>query len=86
MVAALHNLHVLLLKKRGVERSDASGDGKMFEWSIAQKREGQNRLCQCLYRTMAQSVQLRNSVSFLRTQKGTNLNRPREGARRENMT
>jgi len=27
VMMALHNLHVLLLKKRGVEKSDASGDG-----------------------------------------------------------
>jgi hypothetical protein len=31
---ALHNLHVLLLKKRGVEKSDASGDGTGYSLTI----------------------------------------------------
>ena len=31
---ALHNLHALLLKERGVERSDASGDGTGYSLTI----------------------------------------------------
>ena len=35
VMMALHNLHVLLLKKRGVERSDASGDGTGYSLTIS---------------------------------------------------
>jgi transposase len=36
---ALHNLHVLLMKKRGVERSDASGDGTGYSLTISKHYE-----------------------------------------------
>lgn len=36
---ALHNLHVLLLKKRGVEKSDASGDGTGYSLTISKHYE-----------------------------------------------
>jgi transposase len=36
---ALHNLHVLLLKKKGVERSDASGDGTGYSLTISKHYE-----------------------------------------------
>jgi transposase len=36
---ALHNLQVLLLRKRGVERSDASGDGTGYSLSISKHYE-----------------------------------------------
>lgn len=39
VVMALHNLHVLLLKKRGVERSDASGDGTGYSLTISKHYE-----------------------------------------------
>ncbi len=35
VIVALHNLHVLLLKKRGVDKSDASGDGTGYSLSIS---------------------------------------------------
>jgi transposase len=39
VMMALHNLHVLLLKKRGVERSDASGDGTGYSLTISKHYE-----------------------------------------------
>jgi transposase len=39
VMMALHNLQVLLLKKRGVERSDASGDGTGYSLSISKHYE-----------------------------------------------
>jgi transposase len=39
VMMALHNLHVLLLKKRGVDRSDASGDGTGYSLSISKHYE-----------------------------------------------
>ena len=36
---ALHNLHALLLKKRGVERSDASGEGTGYSLTISKHYE-----------------------------------------------
>lgn len=36
---ALHNLHILLLKKRGVKRSDASGDGTGYSLTISKHYE-----------------------------------------------
>src|SRR5215467_7133864 len=39
VMLALHNLHVLLLKKRGVEKSDASGDGTGYSLSISKHYE-----------------------------------------------
>lgn len=35
VIMALHTLHVLLLKKKGVERSDASGDGTGYSLTIS---------------------------------------------------
>jgi hypothetical protein len=39
VVMALRNLHVLLLKKKGVERSDASGDGTGYSLTISKHYE-----------------------------------------------
>lgn len=39
VVMALHNLHALLLKKRGVEKSDASGDGTGYSLTISKHYE-----------------------------------------------
>jgi len=39
VMMALHNLHVLLLKKKGVEKSDASGDGTGYSLSISKHYE-----------------------------------------------
>lgn len=39
VMMALHNLHILLLKKRGVEKSDASGDGTGYSLSISKHYE-----------------------------------------------
>ncbi len=39
VMMALHNLHVLLLKKKGVERSDASGDGTGYSLTISKHYE-----------------------------------------------
>jgi len=39
VMIALHNLHVLLLKKRGVDRSDATGDGTGYSLSISKHYE-----------------------------------------------
>src|SRR5207247_1327526 len=35
VIMALHNLHVLLLKKKGVEKSEASGDGTGYSLTIS---------------------------------------------------
>jgi transposase len=39
VMMALHNLHVLLLKKRGMEKSDASGDGTGYSLTISKHYE-----------------------------------------------
>ncbi len=39
VMMALHNLHILLLKKRGVEKSDASGDGTGYSLTISKHYE-----------------------------------------------
>jgi len=39
VMMALHNLHVLLLKKKGVDGSDASGDGTGYSLSISKHYE-----------------------------------------------
>ncbi|MHB2036666.1 MAG: ISNCY-like element ISFac3 family transposase [Nitrososphaerales archaeon] len=39
VIMALHNLHVLLLKKKGVEKSDASGDGTGYSLTISKHYE-----------------------------------------------
>lgn len=39
VMMALHNLHVLLLKKKGVEKSDASGDGTGYSLTISKHYE-----------------------------------------------
>ncbi len=39
VVMALHNLHALLLKKRGIEKSDASGDGTGYSLTISRHYE-----------------------------------------------
>ena len=39
VIMALHNLHILLLKKKGVEKSDASGDGAGYSLSISKHYE-----------------------------------------------
>lgn len=39
VMMALHNLHVLLLKKRGVERSDTSGDGTGYSLTVSKHYE-----------------------------------------------
>ena len=39
VMMALHNLHVLLLKKKGVEKSDATGDGTGYSLSISKHYE-----------------------------------------------
>ena len=39
VMMALHNLHVLLLKRKGVERSDASGDGTGYSLTISKHYE-----------------------------------------------
>ena len=39
VMMALHNLHVLLLKRKGVERSDATGDGTGYSLSISKHYE-----------------------------------------------
>jgi transposase len=39
VMMALHNLQVLLLKRRGVERSDASGDGTGYSLTISKHYE-----------------------------------------------
>jgi transposase len=43
VMMALHNLHVLLLKKKGVERSDASGDGTGYSLTISKHYESAAR-------------------------------------------
>jgi transposase len=43
VMMALHNLQVLLLKKRGVERSDATGDGTGYSLSISKHYESITR-------------------------------------------
>ncbi|MDG7001390.1 MAG: hypothetical protein JRN15_20020, partial [Nitrososphaerota archaeon] len=39
VIMALHNLHVLLLKKKGVEKSDATGDGTGYSLTISKHYE-----------------------------------------------
>jgi transposase len=39
VMMALHNLHILLLKKRGVEKSDTSGDGTGYSLTISKHYE-----------------------------------------------
>ncbi|MHB1867377.1 MAG: ISNCY-like element ISFac3 family transposase, partial [Nitrososphaerales archaeon] len=43
VIMALHNLHVLLLKKKGVEKSDASGDGTGYSLTISKHYESAAR-------------------------------------------
>jgi transposase len=43
VMMALHNLQVLLLKRRGVERSDATGDGTGYSLSISKHYESMAR-------------------------------------------
>ena len=39
VIMALHNLHTLLLKKKGVEKSDATGDGTGYSLTISKHYE-----------------------------------------------
>jgi len=43
VIMALHNLHVLLLKKKGVEKSDATGDGTGYSLTISKHYESAAR-------------------------------------------
>jgi transposase len=43
VMMALHNLQVLLLKRRGVERSDATGDGTGYSLSVSKHYESMAR-------------------------------------------
>ena len=39
VMMALHNLHVLLLKKKGIKESDATGDGTGYSLTVKKNYE-----------------------------------------------
>ena len=39
VVLAIHNLHILILRKKGVERSDATGDGTGYSLTVKKNYE-----------------------------------------------